>query len=252
MIIGTAACCGQIPNAEPDDYDILSLAPTSTTLTSKFRSQYVFSNGFVVHDEPVIQTDLFVTFEHGVFADLWTSVPTNLSEIGDNFGTEAMLTLGWKGRVGDYNLSFAVEYEDLHNTLSFEGTDFQIFVGDVSRDFKATDDFTITPFLHLETNFTFDGVVQGDTLPRLGTRLSWHINDIVSVSSQIMAVYDPGILGGDAGWIGNAEAAFNWKIKDNLFLEAPYTRLIQPITAFSDADGRNTEIVFGFGLSYTF
>lgn len=226
------------------------LTPTSFTLTSVYRSQYVLGNGVVVADRLVVQTDLFLTTKCGLTLDLWTSAPADLSDLGRDYATELDLYLGWSGKVEGFNLSFGADYADMYRTLSVESSDLLILSAEISRDFKLAPSLSVSPFLRVETNFTFDGVVCGDTLPRLGTRFAWDVTDSLSLSGKAMLVYDPGIYGGDSALVGSIESSLSWKLGDNATLEFPYVRYVSPITSVSD--GRRGEFVYGLGISFKF
>lgn len=219
-------------------------------LTSVFRSEYVFGNGVLVSDKPVIQTDLYIGFENGLWLDFWGSVPADFSDIGKDFATELYPTFGWSGKVDNYKLTFSAGYDDLNRAGTLEKTDFVVLVGEISRDFEISKSFTVTPFLHVETNFTFDGAVTGDTLPRFGSYYSWKLNDTLSLGGKAYVLYDPGILFCQTALIGSVEAALHWNISENVTIELPYARFIAPITGVSD--GRKEEMIFGAGVSFKF
>lgn len=226
------------------------LTPTSLTLTSVYRSKYVLGNGVVVADKPVFQTDLFLTTNSGLTLDLWTSVPADLSDLGEDYATEVDLYLGWSGKVGDFNLSLGANYADMYRTLSVESSDLLILSAELSRDFHLMPNLSVSPFLRVETNFTFDGVVCGDTLPRVGTKFAWNVTDSLTFSGKAMLVYDPGIYGGDSALVGSVESSLSWKLGDSATLEFPYVRYVSPITSVSD--GRKGEFVYGLGISIKF
>lgn len=222
----------------------------SWSLSSSYRSKYVFSNASVLHDHPVVQTDLFVLTKSGFALDIWASVPANLGSIGEDYATELYPTLMWLGKIGDYNVSLGVSYEDLHPTLSVNGDDFLIFSGEISRDFELTPEVTVSPFFRAEVNFTLDGSVTGDTMLKAGARCSWKINDTVTLSSKAMLVYDPGLWGADVAWVANIEASLLWKIDKHVFLELPFVRYVDPFT--SPNDGRHEQFILGMGMIFKF
>ena len=236
-----AVLLGLVQTAFGED---LGLSLTETTVV---RSQYVFGNGNVASDKPVVQTDLCLSLKNGAWVDLWGSAPTDLGKIGKDYRTELYLTAGWTGMVGDYKLTLYAGLDDLYQTGTFNKSDFLVFAGEISRDFKVSESLTLSPFIHVETNFTFDGVVQGDTLPRLGSYYSWQINKMLSLDGKVYLLYDPGIMSNQTALVGNLEGSLHWKIADGVTLELPYVRWVSPLTSVSD--GRKEEWVYGIGLS---
>lgn len=222
----------------------------SLKLTSTVRSQYVFGNGGVASDKPVVQTDLFVGLANGFWCDIWGSMPLDVHNTGKDYATELYATAGWTGKVGDYLLTLYVGYDDLHRTGTFDGGDCVAVVGEVSREFKLSETLSLSPFLHVETYFTMDGKTCGDTLPRLGMYYSWQIAERVSLDGKAYLLYDPGVFGGQTAVVGNIEGALHWKLSDNITFECPYVRYISPLNFVSD--GRRGEWIYGAGISIGF
>lgn len=219
------------------------------SLTSNYRSKYVFSTAANLYDKPVIQTDLFLQTKCGMFLDIWNSVPVDLRKIGENYGTELYATVGWMGKVETFNLFLGVGYEDLYHTLSPEGTDFLIFSAELSRDF-TTSHLTLTPFGKIEINFTLDGTTMAVPLSRIGLRYSYKLSDHLSVGGRMMVVYDPGLVGGDKAFVGNADTALFWKLGKSAALELPFVRYVSPLNRVHD--GRKGDMVYGMGLAFNF
>ncbi len=230
------------------------LAPTSFSLTQSYRTKSVFSNGFVGSEDPVLNTDLFLVTKCGLTLDVWASMPADLSEIGEDFATELDITLGWQGKVGDYNLSASIAYDDLYRTLTPEGSDLIVLATEISRDFKfklrKEGDLMLSPFARVEVNFTPDGTIHGDALPRVGAKYAWQVNDLLTVAGKAMVVYDPGIAGGDVAWVANVEGSLLWKLGKHAVLEAPFIKYVDPINSLSD--GRKGELVGGVGITFPF
>ncbi len=223
----------------------LDLEPASLSFSTSYRSKYVFSNGANVYNHGVIQSDLFLLTKCGLTLDVWGSLPTKVENIGNDFATELYFTLGWTGKIEDYNLSFGIGYDDLHSNFSARGIDLVIASAEVSRDFKVSDSFTVSPFARVEVNFSLDG------------QYAWcHTPDVFDhflgrgFTGKAMVVYDPGILGGDVAWVVNAEAGLQWKLGDNISAELPFLRWVEPLNSVSD--GRKQEFIFGAGITFRF
>jgi hypothetical protein len=176
--------------------------------------------------------------------------PVNQHDIGQDFGTELYPTLGYTKKIGEYSLTIGVSYEDLHQVFDFEKTDFLVISGEISRDFQLTPKFSLSPFLRLESNFTFDGQVNGDTLIKPGVRYAWKLSDNISLAGKLMLVYDPGLLSNEVAWVGNAEASLLWKLNEHAILELPYVRYVDPLNSVSD--GRKSDVIYGFGVTFKF
>jgi hypothetical protein len=226
------------------------LHPQSVSIWSGYRSKYIFSNGANIYDKPVIQSDLFLLSECGFMADFWYSMPADADKVGENYATEMELIVGWAGKVKEYDLTLGVGYYDLYPAFSFGKTDYLLLPLEVSREFKVVPSLKVSPFLRAESYFRLDGYQPGITQPRTGLRYKWDVNSILSVAGRAMAVYDPGIIGGDEVLIGNFESTLLWKFGDHLTVEFPFVKFVEPLTRVSD--GRKSEVVWGFGATYRF
>ncbi len=224
--------------------------PKVWSLTSAFRSQYVFQNGYVTSDKPVIQSDLFIGTPSGLWLDIWSSVPTSFSRVGEDYATEEYVTLGWTGKLHGFKLSFSVAYDELYPNMRIDGTDFIILAAEVSRPIEVTSTFHLEPFIRSEMNFTLNGGVRGTTLPRFGSRYIWQITSVVSLSGKGQVLYDPGMLGADEAFIGSIESSLNWKIGKHVSLEFPFVRGVMPLTNVND--GRRPQLICGAGFSVNF
>ncbi len=218
----------------------------SISVKSLFRSQYVFGNGNLVSEKPVIQSDIFASTKDGFWADAWWSLPASLENIGDNYATEFYLTVGRSGKVSDFNLTLGAGLDDLNPVATLDATDFLIIISEISKDVPISESFTISPFIRTETNFTFDGTVTGVILPRVGSYSSLKIGERVSLDGKAYIIYDPGILSDQIGLVGNVEEALHFKIGD-IMAEIPFIRFIGPI---GESDGRKKENwIIGCGSS---
>ncbi len=219
-------------------------------LTSVMRSQYVYGNGNPLHDKPVIQTDLCLSFSNGLWADVWGSVPCDLADTGKDYGTELYLTAGWAKTVGSYHVSLGVGYDDLYHADRFEGSDWGTVIFEASKDFHPLRSFAISPFVHIETYFIFDGSVIGDTFPRLGSYYSLKLSEIARLEGKGYLLYDPGILSNKAMLMGDLDTSVHWKSGKNSVLEFPYFRVIAPLT--TAYGGRKFEAIWGAGITVKF
>jgi hypothetical protein len=251
MLLGVTALMAQnTQEVNPYMKYVAGLSLESFTVSSSYRSEYVFSTGATLSDKPVIQTDFFAKTKCGLFLDVWNSLPADLSRTGKDYGTEIYSTIGWMGKVRGLNTSFGFGYEDLHNVLRAEGTDWLILSGEVSRDFTPFSGFTISPFGRVEVNFTLDGETIGESLPKAGARYSFKVTDGVRLAGRAMIVYDPGLAGGDVAYVNNLDGALLWKLGKRCVIELPFVRHVAPLTQVDD--GRKSGVVFGAGVAFTF
>lgn len=77
------------------------------TLTSKVKGDYLGGDGATFYKGPVLQSDVYVNWKNGVFADVWTSTSNN-TQI--EFDKEVDLAVGRGGNVGPMKYLVDVEY----------------------------------------------------------------------------------------------------------------------------------------------
>lgn len=241
--------CSPVWAEKPDNFWTKCATVDTVDVSTVYRSQYIFSNALVVRDGGVVQPDIYVTTKSGLAFDIWASAPVDLGDFNRDYGTELDLKIKYCTKVGDYNVAIAGAYYDLYQVGSVEGSDFLAVIFDVSRDFKVASNFTLSPYIKVEIDFTTDGQVGGDMLPRLGLRTCWEINKTVSLAGNAFVLYDPGIYGGDVALVGNIEASLNWKLGEHVKLELPYLQVIGPFNDVSDS--RETEFVWGAGVTFS-
>ena len=227
-------------------------APQVWSISTAFRSQYVFSNAAVAYDKFVAQPDLFVKLQNGFTMDLWSSIPFDTSDVGDDFGTEFDVTLGWSGEICGTNVNVGIAYYDMYRVFRADESDMFVPFIEASYDFALTPEITMSPYAKIEVNFTPDGYAGGDAFERIGARCAWKMSDLITLAGNTYVLYDPGILGGDVAWVGSAEASILWDVGHGMILELPYLRVIGPFDSTKGADDRGTEFIWGGGLTLMF
>ncbi len=242
--------CSQVLAEQNGNFLLDCTKTKSVSVSTVYRSQYVLSSGVVCKDEGVVQADLFVQMKSGLTLDLWASAPIDVSDFNKDFGTELDGTVGYTNKFGDYCTSFGLSFYDMKKVGTLSGSDLFCAYLEVSRDFLVRPDITITPYLRLELDFTTDGTVGSDLLPQLGSRVAWHANDRLTVVGKGYLLYDPGMFGADTALIGGVEGKLCWKLAEHVSLELPYLRVVAPLTDVSD--NRDTEFVWGIGLTFSF
>ena len=221
--------------------------PVFASVTESYRSKYVSGAGVIFYDHASLQTDIFVKTKSGIYADIWFTMPSNVENIGSDYGTELDLTLGYGWTWDKYNFSLSLSYYDINRALTFDGNDIFSVIGKVSRDFKVTPELTLSPFLRADTNFKVNGKVSGDTLPRIGIGYAYQATSYLTLCGSVYGIYDPG-CGGKAGPAFSADISLNWKLDDHWKIELPYFRYVKRFTE-NDTYG---PVVFGSSLTYSF
>ncbi|MES2436859.1 MAG: hypothetical protein V4519_02515 [Patescibacteria group bacterium] len=222
----------------------------SVVLTTRLWSQYYGANGSVYHTDPVLQSDVFVTFPNGVYIDLWHSAGLDDANLNSNFGDEVDYTLGWVGKVRDVNVNVGVSYFDLAAPRLLSGTkgDLIYMYGELSLDLDLGNGHTIKPFLKPEaylsanaTNEGFEGQVQ------VGVNHIWQVNESVSFQHRLAVLADPGFYGFDSGLMLFYSGGVAWKLSDSITLDLPVWKMGTPITSMSDS--REFDGAIGVGLT---
>ena len=244
----TAALDAVSPN--PNESYLDGIRPVGLSLTESWRSKYVLSNGVVAYDHSVAQTDIFLTTKCGLTLDLWGSIPTNLEDIGKDFGTEDDLTIGYTRDLKWFSVAVGVSYYDLHRNFTFDGSDLIVPYLELSKEFKVTKKLCLTPFYKAEMNFNLSGSIKGDTFQRVGVRYGWEVTKYLTLAGQTYMLYDPGVLG-DTAFVGSIEGSAVWNLGwHNVKVELPFLRYEGPVTGVSD--GRKPEFICGAGVSVSF
>lgn len=93
-------------------------AQTNYTLTTKVFDKYLGANGSVFYDAPVIQPDLFVAFQNGVYADLWAS-RGDAGQWGEDFDSEINVSGGWANEFFDGGILYIATEPSASDVLEF-------------------------------------------------------------------------------------------------------------------------------------
>jgi len=211
-------------------------AQETATLTSKYTPVYFYdSNGARFYNGPVVQSDLFVTWKSGVYADIWTSTAGNTRL---DFDKEIDVTIGYAGKVGRLNYKTELLY-------------FVVKDGDVlDLNTEVSLGFVVSPFIRVELYKPVEntGPKQG-TILNAGLRSSFKIAPRTTLSLEVTAHRDSGAFGYDradilSGYIGLAVA-----VTDRTSLLVGVTPS-HPLSVVRD--GRKDEAVWEVGFSRRF
>ncbi|HPW34809.1 MAG TPA: hypothetical protein PK367_03595 [Candidatus Paceibacterota bacterium] len=222
----------------------------SFTLNTKVFSRYLGQNGGIFHDSPVIQTDLWAEWNSGVYADIWWSIPADMSNFHDGFANEIDYNLGWAGSAGDFNLDFGLLYIDVSPLVNVYN-DFYSPYGEIGKSFDIAGE-KIAPYLRIEyydnadPNKTDD--MKGGTWIYLGARHQLKISQSTTISTNARLLHDSGAFGQKTGWLGQAFLTVRNKISPKITLLSDF-KFSAP---FDSNDPRNPETIVGIGISYSF
>ena len=218
----------------------------SFTFRSVVASKYLaFSSGGMLYDKPVVQSDLFVSFQNGLYADVWNSKSFEGSW-GKSLGDEVDYGVGYGRSLGKgFSFDIGVTYFD-------EPMAFTESVGDilyshikVCKAFKP-----VTVFACWENYTTMPGTAfEGGNLYSLGVSKQLNIWKMLSASSSVAMTYDDGGFGMGKGFLAKGSIELDWAITKNLTLIAQQVNFYITI---STHDSRDPDAVIFGGFSYKF
>lgn len=224
----------------------------TATLSSRVWSKYLINPGFVLHKNPVIQTDLFVTLPHGLYFDVWGSKSLDGSSSTCDFGNEIDYTLGLVKKLGRLRLDVGVAYYDICKLFGSPKGDVLELFGQLDQSFKIAEAHTVTPFLRLEFSarpFGTGASPSENILILAGVTHHWDIAPIVSVNQTATLIYDQGRFFNEAAGIFQYKLSPVWNLFKHLSVELPNFKLSTPIT---HTHARGLETAVGAGAIYRF
>lgn len=224
----------------------------SVSISSKVWSKYLGATGSIVHNKPVLQTDIFVSLPKGFYFDIWHSMGLDDKKLSSNFGDEMDLTLGWTGSIGKkFYLDVGIAYYDCYPLL--RGKNYDAFapyveVGKSIELGRFLGTHTLVPFGRLELNLP-TGDVDSGTYSYAGLKHVWKISEKLSVKQKADFLYDSGSFGATSGLIGRYESGLSWQIFKKMSVEPINIKTRTPITSIP---GHKTEVVIGTGITLYF
>lgn len=231
----------------------------SGSLSVDMLTEYLGANGVIFHDEPVLQTDLFVLITLGlpidVYIDIWWSSDFD-GDLSGSYGDEVDWTAGILGKVPwvPGSIDFGVSVFDTYDLFKSGGP-----MGDVIRPYltlskgiRLNESHLVTPYTKFEAQLPLrSGIGRGYNLT-FGAKHSWQAKPWLSVNSDLSTQYDSGAYGFDRAWIGFAKFSLGWRLREDFLLRAPTLKGSCPMTSVSELDGRSCHGVIGFGITYNF
>lgn len=223
------------------------LRPSSVTIAPKVLSSYVLDNGAQVSDQPVVQTNLTLAAESGLYASLFQSTGSTPG------GDELDATAGWSGELLPLEVSadLNVSYYDLDAVLHGPRGDLAVPLGEV-RYTWTLGTHAVAPLLRgLAYVPVAGGAGDPDGLAGPGVRHAWEVSEWLALNQRADVVYDTGgLFGNDSGWLVSYAVGASWPITDWCTVDFPGVRISAPLTHFDD--GRETEVVVWGGLTIRF
>ncbi|MBZ9577712.1 hypothetical protein KJA13_01600 [Patescibacteria group bacterium] len=224
----------------------------SVTLSSKIYSKYLNEGGGnILHDKPVIQTDLFASLPKGFYLGIWHSAGLDGTGLSSDNGDEIDYIVGWSGKVGKVNLDIGAYYFDLVDIFKSPHGDIIEPYFEISKGFDISDKHCLTPYVW----FGFPYSAKGDEFGhgfyvRPGVKHAWQITPKLTLNQKANLFFDDGACGFDSGLFGEYRCSFSWQISKSTTIDLISVKGITPFTSLSD--NRKTEIVYGAGITYRF
>ena len=206
------------------------------TVTSMVKGAYLGPDGAVWYRHPLLQSDIFVAWDNGVYADLWTSTGFNTRKDWDK---ETDITLGYGGKFRQLN-------------YSVEGVYFAVMDGDIlhGKLELSVETPKVSPFVRVMGYVpTRKGGPKEGVLLVGGFKTGFAPSDKVEISLEGSGRHDSGAFGYDEAWLVQGKVGVGVALtpKTQLLLGV---ELARPLTVVTD--GRKGEVVWEIGLSHRF
>jgi len=206
------------------------------TVTSVVKGAYLGPDGAVWYRHPLLQSDILVAWDNGVYADLWVSTSGNTRKDWDK---ETDVTLGYGRKFRRVN-------------YSVEGVYFAVMDGDIlhGKLELSVETPKVSPFVRVMGFVpTRKGGPKEGVLLVGGLRTSFSPSKLVEVSLEGSVRHDSGAFGYDPGWHSQGKVGVGVTLtsKTQLLLGVELAHRMSKVT-----DGRKGEVVWEIGLSHRF
>lgn len=209
------------------------------TVTTKTKAIYLGGNGAVFYDGPVQQTDVFLGWKNGVYADVWTSTSFNTKK---NFGKELDLTLGKADEFGKFNYSININY------FAIVVTDVVNVNAELGRGFQLNRQTNVSTFVRGEYYFPVHGnEPRRGAMGVIGIKGGTDLPARLGLAMNAQLKKDSGAFGFNSALLGQGRADLSFKVsgKFSILGSVNFSSPLSHVT-----DGRKTETVWEFGISY--
>ncbi|MDQ5950652.1 MAG: hypothetical protein QG585_594 [Patescibacteria group bacterium] len=215
------------------------------------RSQYVgFDDGLGLYPDPVVQGNVSLTHESGVFIDLWYSSGFN-SRWATDWDDELDYTVGWSEKVWSLDLTTSLSYFDNFSVGQVPYND--VIKWGVLLDFPKKEPFcwlSVTPFMSYSLYVIPDGNTpfEGGNVFALGAKTEVVLTEKTRLTSSTSIGFDDGCFGVKEGFILKHSSSLNRTLSPKL------TWHILEATGYFPLGNRDmpSQMVWGSGFSWTF
>lgn len=224
-----------------------------TTLTSLAKSKYL-RNLDIPTNEPVIQTDLYVTCDDGWGFDLWKSV--SLSRGLNSNAAEVDYTVFKTGNIPSLGVNYdvGISYYDLNRVFKFQSGDLLVPYLELgmTNGFTWTGGPKIVPFTRVEVYHGIGGkFAHAAPVFFLGADHFWKLDDAVLLSNRTAILRSPNALGVRPGFSFVNESKLKWAINKSLTVILPEVKFAAPVH-ISKKDNRRPNVAIVGGISISF
>jgi hypothetical protein len=222
-------------------------ADPSVSVYVGVKNKKVLDNGVITAKDPVVQGDVKLAFENGMYLDFWLS--RCLSDTaGNTYGNESDYTLGWKRAVGGISVDVGIAFFDLYRTARFDRNDVTQVFGEVSlRTPWAIGPTTLSPYVRLEVISSTGLGFRNELVYFAGIRHTWPINERFSVLQRLQVSEQPDLPGVAGGTVVSYKVQIPYKTDMYGITVTPSYERIQPLIT-----GVPKSNVFGLQLSRAF
>lgn len=221
-------------------------------------SSYVgVPSGIRLDDEPAFQPSFTVgyTDENGTFwyGNVWAQMRAFGPEFSSDAASELDYTIGVfhafeSGTYVDVSASFF----DVVPSLKIEdedGAQIGLELGrEVARIGDESVEWRLSPYVRVEPQFPFASGERGANV-WLGARQKFDFGDSIELGINTGFVHLPGVYGDDTGFVGHVRLQLDIPVSEHV-TTGPIAKVSHPLSDFDD--GRETEGVIGWRLSFTF
>lgn len=221
---------------------LLALASTASaqvvTLTTAVRPIYLGAQGAIFADKPVSQTDIFLSWKNGLFADVWVSTGADTKL---EFDKELDLIVGYAGARGWLKYSTDFEYFAIQG-IDVVNANAELGTGPFFVKFEA-----YAPVK--------EGGPRSGFLPNAGFKVSgvplFEKFESVKIDLAQWVKYDTGAFGFGKLWLLQGRLAGAYFFTEKIGVGAGM-RWSVPMTEVEEADGRKGEIIWEASFSKRF
>lgn len=214
------------------------------TLSSLVANKYLQpGTGDVLHDRPVVQTDLLLTFKNGLYLDLWNSRSLQGKWDDGSLGNEVDYGLGWDGTIKGLTVHVGFAYYDEPGVFTLGAGDILYTELRLGKELKW---FSVTAGYQNYTTMPNSGFQGGHLISLGASRAQPLYGDKVILNASFAGVYDTGTLGTLAGFMFRGNVGVSWNINEHLTFNAVSVSYYAPLTH------RATDVIVTSGLTYRF